>query len=249
MFRAIYIMWLRQMKRFVRSRARVLASIAQPVLFLLSLGFGFGSVFQRAGQGNYIEFLGPGIIAMSIVFTAVFSGMEVIWDRQFGFLKETLVAPVPRLSIMLGRTFGGATVAVIQGALVLVIASAIGFRPASWALVLPALLVMALVSIIFTALGTAVASFLRDFQGFQLVMNFLVMPIFFLSGALFPIDGVPTAMLWVVRFDPLAYGVDALRALLINTSHFGLAMDLAVLIPIAVVLLALGGYLFRKIEA
>src|SRR6202023_4164342 len=114
----VYALWLRQLKRYVRSRARIVGALGQPLLFLLALGFGFGPVFQRAGQGNYIQFLAPGVICMTILFTAIFSGIELIWDRQFGFLKETLVAPVSRLNIMIGRTLGGATVAVIQGAIV-----------------------------------------------------------------------------------------------------------------------------------
>ena len=118
----IYILWLRQLKRYFRSKSRLLGSLGQPILFLVSLGFGLGPVFARAGQGNYLQFLAPGIIAMSVLFTSVFSGIEIIWDRQFGFLKETLVAPVSRTEIMIGRTLGGATVAMIQGTIVFVIA-------------------------------------------------------------------------------------------------------------------------------
>ncbi len=212
MGRAIYIMWLRQMKRYLRSRARLVASLAQPLLFLVTFGFGFRAVFQQAGAGDYIQFLAPGIIAMGIVFSSVFSGIDVMWDRQFGFLKETMVAPVSRTALMLGRTLGGATVALIQGTLVLIMTLIVGFRPASWVLLVPAALVMALIAIIFTAFGTAIGARLRDMQGFQLIMNFIIMPMFFLSGALFPLEGLPTAMAWVVRFDPLSYGIDAMRS-------------------------------------
>ncbi len=125
----IYMLWLRQLKRYMRSKARIVGSLGQPLLFLLALGFGFGPIFQRAGQGNYIQFLAPGVMAMTVLFTAIFSGIELIWDRQFGFLKETLVAPVPRLTIMIGRTLGGATVAPIQGVIVVVICLFAGFRP------------------------------------------------------------------------------------------------------------------------
>ena len=249
MWPAIYIMWLRQMKRFIRSKARIFASIAQPLLFLVTFGFGFSAIFRQAGAGNYLDFLAPGIVAMAIVFSSVFSGIEVMWDRQFGFLKETLVAPVPRSALMLGRTLGGATVALIQGCLVLIVTILIGFRPASWLAILPALLVMALISVIFTAFGTAMGARLRDMQGFQLIMNFIIMPVFFLSGALFPLQGLPTAMYWVVRVDPLSYGVDALRSLLINGGHFGLGVDIAVLVVVAAALVSLGAWLFRTIEA
>jgi len=247
--RAVWVMWLRQMKRFSRSRTRIFASIAQPLLFLLAFGFGFGAVFRQAGQGDYIQFLAPGIIAMSIMFTAVFSGMEVIWDRQFGFLKETLVAPVPRTGIMLGRTLGGATVAVLQGLLVLVITLVVGFRPDNWALVPVAVLAMALIAVMFTAFGTAMAVRLRDMQGFQLIINFLVMPIFFLSGALFPLSGLPDVMSWIVAVNPLTYGIDAVRGLLIGTSHYSLWLDFAVMLVVAGGLVAIGAALFRKIEA
>jgi len=245
---AIYIMWLRQMKRFLRSRARIVASLAQPLLFLVTFGFGFSALYRQAGAGNYIDFLAPGIVAMAIVFSSVFSGIEVMWDRQFGFLKETLVAPVSRTALMIGRTLGGATVALIQGVLVLVVTIAIGFRPASWALVPLALVVMALIAVIFTAFGTAMGARIRDMQGFQLIMNFIIMPIFFLSGALFPLAGLPSVMYAVVRIDPLSYGVDALRGLLIDAAHFGLPLDLVVLVAVAAALVSVGAYFFARIE-
>ena len=130
--RAIYILWLRELKRYARSRSQVIASLGQPMLYLLVLGFGLGSVFQKAGMGSYLQFIAPGIIGMTVLFSSIFSGLGLLWDRQFGFLKEMLVAPVPRLEIMIGRTLGGMTVSVIQGMLVLVIALIVGFRPVSW---------------------------------------------------------------------------------------------------------------------
>ena len=165
----VYILWLRQLKRYFRARARIIGSLGQPLLFLIALGFGFGPVFQKAGQGNYLEFLTPGVIAMGILFTAVFSGIEIIWDKQFGFLKETLVAPVSRIEIMIGRTLGGATVAMIQGVIVLILATIIGFRPQSLSLLPLAFVFMFLIALLFTALGTAIASILEDMQGFQLI--------------------------------------------------------------------------------
>jgi ABC-2 type transport system permease protein len=245
---AIYILWLRQIKRYFRSRPRIIASLGQPLLFLLALGFGFGPIFQRAGQGNYIQFLAPGVISMSILFTAIFSGIELIWDRQFGFLKETLVAPVPRILIMAGRTLGGATVAMFQGLIVIVICLLAGFRITSFASLPVALLFMVLVAVMFTAMGTAIASVLSDFQGFQLVMNFLVMPIFFLSGALFPLNNLPKALEIIASLDPLTYGVDGLRGALIGVGHFSAALDVAVLSVLAALLVAAGAYLFSRIQ-
>ncbi len=244
----IYVLWLRQLKRFVRARSRIVATVGQPLLYLLALGYGLGPVFQAAGMGSYLQFIAPGVIAMTVLFTSIFSGIELIWDRQFGFLKETLVAPVPRLWIMVGRTFGGATVAIVQGIVLLALGLAVGFRvhdPLSLPL---ALLFMALIALMFTALGTAIASVLSDFQGFQFVMNLLVMPLFFLSGAIFPLSNLPKAMTILTSLDPLSYGVDGLRYALIGTAHFGLTTDLAVLSIGTVFLLALASHLFSRIQ-
>jgi len=243
----IYILWLRQIKRYFQSRSRMIGSLGQPILFLVALGFGFGSVYSKAGGGNYIDFLAPGIIAMGILFTAIFSGIEIIWDRQFGFLKETLVAPVSRISIMIGRTLGGATVALFQGVLVLIISLFIGFHPIL-AGIPGAILFMLGIALVFTALGTGIASVLEDMQGFQLIMNFVVMPVFFLSGALFPLDTAPEALKVVAYLNPLAYGIDGLRGTLSNAAQFGLWTDTIVLSCIIIVFISVGAWLFSKIE-
>jgi ABC-2 type transport system permease protein len=244
----VYMLWLRQIKRYFRSRARIVGSLGQPLLFLISLGFGFGPIFQRAGQGNYIQFLAPGVIAMTVLFSGMFNGIELIWDRQFGFLKETLVAPVPRVTIMIGRTLGGATTSVMQGLIVAAACIIVGFRPHGVTAIAGGLVFMVLIAVMFTALGTAVASMLSDFQGFQMIMNFLVMPIFFLSGALFPLMGLPRALDLIARIDPLSYGVDGLRGSMTGVSHFGLPTDFTVLSVITVALLLVGSRLFSKIQ-
>jgi ABC-2 type transport system permease protein len=246
--KVIYILWLRQLKRYFRSKARIIGSLGQPLLFFVALGFGFGPIYTKAGGGDYIQFLAPGIITMSILFTATFSGIEVLWDRRFGFLKETLVAPVSRLKIMLGRTLGGATVAVIQGLIVLLLSIIVGFRPTSISMMPLTLLYMILIAVTFTALGTAIASFIEDMQGFQIIINFLIMPLFFLSGALFPLESLPKAVVIISMINPLAYGVDGLRGTLINMAHFGLVTDFCVLGSIAAFVMLAGAYLFSKIE-
>lgn len=245
----IYILWLRQIKRYLRSRARIVGSLGQPLLFLIALGFGFGPIYQKANGGNYVDFIAPGVICMSILFTSVFSGIEIIWDRQFGFLKETLVAPVPRLHIMIGRTIGGATVACLQGLIVFGITLLVGFRPENALLIPLAFAIMFLIAMLFTAVGTSIACLLEDFQGFQLIMNFLVMPLFFLSGSLFPLEGAPAALTIIARFDPLSYGVDALRATLTGISHFGITQDATILIALTVFMMAIGAKLFSRIQA
>jgi ABC-2 type transport system permease protein len=246
--KVIYILWLREVKKYLRSRTQIIASLGSPIMYLGVLGFGLGPVFQRAGEGSYLQFMAPGVIGMTVLFTSMFSGIALLWDRQFGFLKETLVAPVPRIWIMTGRTLGGATVAMIQGTLIFVVSLIAGFRPTS-ILALPlALLVLVLTAVVFAALGTAIGSSLKDMQGFQLVMNFMVMPIFFLSGALYPLSNLPRVLSWLTRIDPLTYGVDGVRGALIGVTHFGVAMDIAALSAVAVLLLGFGAWRFSKIE-
>jgi ABC-2 type transport system permease protein len=246
--KTIYIMWLRQLKRFMRSPARMIGALGQPLLFFLALGYGFGSIFQQAGKGNYIEFLAPGIMGMSIIFAAVFSGMDLIWDRQFGFLKETLVAPVGRFNIMMGRILGGATTAGGQGLLVLILAIVLGFRPYSL-YTFPLVIVMALlVAFLFAAFGMLIGTLMRDMQGFPLVMNFVIMPLFFLSGAMFPLDTVPEALRIIATVDPLSYGVDALRLLLTGTSHFSIGLDIAVTVGVSFLFLLLGSMSFSRMQ-
>jgi ABC-2 type transport system permease protein len=244
----VFALWLREVKRYLRSRPQILASLGQPLMYLLVLGFGLGPVFEKAGQGDYLRFVAPGVVGMTILFSSIFSGVGLLWDRQFGFLKETLVAPVPRLQIMAGRTLGGATTALIQGTLVLIVCLIAGFRPDTVLGVLLGFVFMALIAVVFAALGTIIGSSLKDMQGFQLVMNFLVMPIFFLSGALYPLANLPTALTVLTHLDPLSYGVDGLRGAFIDLSHFGVWIDLAVLLGLAVCFLALGARAFARIQ-
>jgi ABC-2 type transport system permease protein len=244
----IFVLWLREVKRYLRSRTQVIASLGQPLMYLLVLGFGLGPVFEKAGQGSYLQFVAPGVVGMAILFSSIFSGIGLLWDRQFGFLKETLVAPVPRLQIMVGRTLGGATTALFQGLLVFTACLIAGFRPHDLTAVPLALLFMALIATVFAALGTSIGSLLRDMQGFQMVMNFLVMPIFFLSGAIYPLAGLPSVLAVATRLDPLSYGIDGLRGALIGQSQFSVFTDLAVLGSVAALFLALGAWSFSRIQ-
>jgi ABC-2 type transport system permease protein len=246
----IYILWLRQLKHYWRSKARLIGSLGQPLLFMVAFGFGFGPMYARASGGaNYMDFLAPGIVSMSILFTAVFSGLEVIWDRQFGFLKETLVAPISRTEIMVGKTLGGATIAMVQGLIVLSLSYILGFRISSLASLGLGLIFMSLIAIFFTGLGLAIASKMKDMHGFQLIMNFLIMPIFFLSGALFPLENLPPAIYFISRIDPLTYGVDGMRGALVGMSTFGIYNDLAVIGILSFIVCVIGTLLFSKLEA
>jgi ABC-2 type transport system permease protein len=244
---AIYILWLRQLKRFMRKKASIVGALGQPIIFLLAIGFGFGPVFARAGAGNYIQFLAPGIIVMSVLFTSIFTGLEIIWDKQFGFLKETFVAPISRLEILIGKTLGGATVAMIQGILVFLITLVAGFRPELSSLPL-AFVFLFMVAVLSSALGAAIAARLEDMQSFPLIFNFLVQPLFYLSGAIFPIKNLPPAMEFVTKINPFSYGVDGLRGAFSGVSVFPPALSLAVLVVVTMIILAFGAYQFSRVQ-
>ncbi|HYY28524.1 MAG TPA: ABC transporter permease [Chthoniobacterales bacterium] len=245
---AIYILWLRQLKRYFRVRIRILSALGQPLLFLVSLGFGFGPLYKRAGGGNYLQYLVPGVVTMGILFPAVFSGVEIIWDRQFGFLKETFVAPVARFQIILGRTLGGATTSSIQGIIVLMICSVAGYRMANLLLLPVALGFMFLIALFGNSIGTAIGSVLDDLQGFQLIMNFLVMPLFFFSNALYPVDELPAPLKVLIHLNPLSYGIDGLRGVLNHAFLPGQIIDFLILAAVTAILLGVGSYLFSRIQ-
>jgi ABC-2 type transport system permease protein len=244
----IYILWQRQMKRYFRSRSRILGAVGQPLLFLLALGYGIGSVYKQAGQGDYIQFLVPGIILQTILFSGVFWGIQILFDKRFGFLKEMLVAPVSRLRILLGNASGGATISFIQGLLVFGVSFFLGFRPYDWAMVPFALVIMIVLSLTLTSFGAAIASSLEDFQGFQAINNFLIFPLFFLSGALYPLTSAPDFLKVLGAINPLSYSVDALRYTLINQSHFGIEKDIIVMTVTLVVAIWLAVYRFDRVQ-
>ncbi len=244
----IYYLWLRQIKRYTRSKSRMIGAVGQPILFLLALGYGIGSLYKRAGNGNYIEFLVPGIIIQTILFGAIFWGINIIWDKQFGFLKETLVAPVSRLRILMGSALGGSTTTLAQATMVFFLSMLLGFRPYNWLLVPLALIVAMLFTFAVTCFGAGLASRVNDFQGFQAINQFLIFPLFFLSGALFPIQGFPKALKIIASCNPVSYSVDAMRHLLINQGYFQLWKDLAVLGLMVVVMVWFGVSSFKKIE-
>ena len=247
--RVMYVLWLRQMKRFFRAKSRIFGAIGQPLLFLIALGYGIGSIYSKAGEGSYLQFLVPGIMAQTVLFSAMFYGAMIIFDRQFGFLKETLVAPVSRLKIMLGGAFGGATTAVLQGIIVLVISLLMGFRPAHWALVPVALGILSLLSIAIACFSSAIGTIVQDMQGFQAINQLVVFPLYFLSGALYPLNHVPTWLHVVAECNPMSYAVDAMRGTLIGQTHFGFTKDIIVLLAVVIAMISFGAYRFKHIEA
>lgn len=245
----VYILWIRQLKRFIRKKASLVGALGQPLIFLLAFGFGLKGMYAQATQGaNYIQFIAPGIIAMTVLFTAIFTGTEVIWDKQFGFLKETFVAPVSRFQIFLGKTLGGATVAAIQGCLVFLITLLVGFRPHNLAMLPVWVVFLILIAFLFSAVGTAIAARLEDMQGFPLIINFVIQPLFYLSGALFPIVGLPKLMEFITKVNPLSYGVDGMRSALTGIGAFSLGLSFLVLVAFSAAVIVIGVYQFNKIE-
>lgn len=256
MIQDMVTIWLREMIRYVRSKSRIITSLVMPILWLGVMGTALGSALNGAafpGGLSYLSFIAPGILAMAVLFTSIFTGISVIFDREFGFLKEILVAPVSRTSIVLGKALGGTTAALLQGVIMLGISLVFGVSFSGefgiYVGVIGAILVMFLIGIGLVSLGIAFASKLQNMEGFQMIMNFLIMPMFFLSGAMYPVSSLPTWLKSVVYIDPMTYGVDALRHFLIGSAvtSFPLGVDLGVLFGFFVIMLFLGTYLFRKI--
>ena len=248
---AIQVLWLREMKRFLRAKSRIFGALAMPLFFLAFLGMGFRRMPVPGVEGgvDYIRFLVPGILGMSLLFSSTFGGLSVMWDKEFGFLKEIMVAPVSRISIVLGRMAGGVTTALIQGALILLISLIMGFRVNSVIALLWALLFMVLISATFLGLGLVFASKMKDMQGFSIVMNFVIFPIFFLSGALYPLENLPVWLRYLGYANPLTYGVDGLRSVLIGVASRPMLLDLVLMVFFALLMIGLGAYFFEKSEA
>lgn len=263
-----YVIWLRELKRFWRDKSRVLGAIMQPTLYLFILGTGLGSVIMgarggvAAGSGNfggYVTFIYPGIIGMTALFTSIFSAISIIWDREFGFLKEVLVAPVSRWAVALGKALGGSSVATLQGLLLLAFAPLIGVQLTPMMVVKLTLILFA-TSFALTSMGIVVAATLKTIESFQMVMNFLMMPIFFLSGAMFPLVNLPTWLSILTKIDPLAYGVDALRGTMLagrslpaagtvlKAQVYPLGLDFAVILGFGALMIALAVFAFSRQE-
>jgi ABC-2 type transport system permease protein len=261
--RVSYAIWLREVKLFFRERTRVLGAIGQPLLYLLIVGQGIASgltLNQTRGVG-YLLFLYPGILGMSVLFTSIFSAMSIIWDREFGFLKEVLVAPAPRWAVAAGKVLGGASVATLQSAVLIALAPLVGVWP-SPLLIGQLLLLSLLIGAAMTSFGVSIAARMHSMQGFQMVMNFLVMPLYFLSGAMFPVASAPPWMQGLMTVDPLAYGVDALRQVVLSGAgpgqldaardaglvRYDMLTDLSVLALVAVGLAAVAAFCFSRME-
>ncbi|MBI4134473.1 MAG: ABC transporter permease [Candidatus Terrybacteria bacterium] len=248
--------WERELIRYTRDRGRIFTTLFQPIMFLVVFGTGFRTTFAQAQPGlDYFQFMFPGILAMNIMGTAFFSSISTVWDREFGFLKEILVAPVSRMSIAAGKTLGATTIAAGQALVLFLLAPVIGVAPPL--LALPLIFVfMLLIAFAISGLGLLVASLIRSIENFGLLMNLLVFPMFFLSGAFFPLSNVPVWMKLLSRLDPLSYGVDAMRQLLLSSkveaaalaqvSIFPVAWDAVFLAAFSVAMLSAAVFAFAK---
>ncbi len=246
-FWAIYILWLRDLKRYWYDKPRIFASLGQPVLFLFVLGTALSPNFNGPAGLRFSEFIFPGIISMTVLFTSIFSAVSIVWDREFGFLKEVLVAPVSRWAIVVGKALGGSTVAVLQGCLMLLMAPLVGVQLTPGLVVL-SVAVMFLIALAITGLGIVIAARMKEMEGFQMVVNFIIMPIFFLSGALFPLDRLPQWLAVLTRLDPLTYGVDLLRHVMLGIGAIPAAVCLTVILAFAALMFAVAVLEFNAVE-
>ena len=245
-YRGIYALWRRELKRFIRDRSRLISSVVTPILWLVIFGSGLRLSVSIPGV-NYLQFLLPGIIAQTLLFTAIFLGISVIWDRQFGFMKEILVAPIGRTSIFAGKMFGVGTAAMFQGLIVILLGIIIAVPLTLYGVSL-AIPIMILITVGLTCIGLIIASLMTSLESFGTIVTFVNMPMFFLSGALFPVTSLPSWLQWVFYINPLTYGVDTLRGVMIPGWHTLLPISYEILIICVfdVVMVVIGTYLFTK---
>ncbi|MFQ5586125.1 MAG: ABC transporter permease [Thermodesulfobacteriota bacterium] len=251
-FKAVYVIVLREFKRFFRQRGRLVVTIARPLLWLMIVGSGFATIITVPGDLDYRQFILPGIVGMTILFSSIFSTITVVWDREFGFLREMLVAPISRSTIVAGKLLGGTALSLFQGVVLIAFAPlfglSVGLVQYAWMFFL-----MAIVSLSITALGLFIASFLKSLEGFNVIMNFVVLPMFFLSGALYPVKALPASLRRLTLLNPLSYGVDSFKHVLLGggsamVAEFPFALDILGLILFSVVMIVLASYSFGRRE-
>lgn len=247
--KGIYTLWLREVKRYLRDRARIISSFFQPLLWLVIFGSGIrfsGSVGELTPQ----QYIFPGIIGQTLLFTSMFMGISVIWDREFGFMKEIMVAPISRISIFLGKMLGASTDAVIQGVIVFVLGLLLGLK-LDVIMFLEALPIMLLITFGLVSIGLTIASFMESLESFGVIQSFINLPLFFLSGALFPIRGesVPFWLSTASNFNPLTYGVDALRTIILGGSWqplYPFYYNLAIMCGFDIIMITIGTFAFSR---
>ena len=244
-FPCIYMIWLRDTIRYFREKSQLYGSIVRPLLWLFILGMGLRGSFEVQGDLTYTQFIFPGIVAMTVIFTSIQSAITIIWDREFGFLKEILVAPVPRTSITIGKCLSGTTLSLIQAGIILLLSPFVHVRihPAN---ILPLVLVISVTSFALTGVGVLIAARMTSFQGFGTIMNFVIMPMWFLSGAMFPPRNLPAWLDIGVRINPLTYGVDLIRRLVLGVGYYPTWFDVGFLVVFSLVMVAVAVLAFNR---
>ena len=243
----LYALWLREVKVFLREKSRLVASTFTPLLWLFVIGSGLGSTNLQIGT-DYEKFIFPGIICMSVIFTSVFFGAYIIWDRKFDFLKSVMVAPSSRTTVFIGKTLGGMTTSLFQVAIVLIVGIALGINYDGMT-ILQILSIVLILSFCLTSLGLTFGSYIESLEGFQLIVSFVVFPLFFLSGALFPIDNLPAWLKIITLFDPATYSVDALRNSILHLGTYSFEHDISVLLLFTLIITLVAIFSFRRMRA
>ena len=250
-FNAIYVIVAREFKKFVRERSRLVSAIARPLVWLFLVGAGMSRLVPPVDGVSYMQFIFPGILGMTILFSSMFSSISIIWDKEFGFMKEILVAPVSRLTIVIGKALSGSIVSTLQAVIVLCFSTLLGLKLGVTDII-SAVFICMLVSFSVSAFGIVIATFYESYESFSAIMNFIIMPMFFLSGAMYPVKLLPEALRFAAKLNPLTYGVDALKHVISPLAHgpmspdFSLAADLAVIIALSVIFVFAGAKAFER---
>jgi len=249
---AIYVLVAREFKKFIREKSRLISTIARPLIWLFLVGGGMSRLVSPGagtmGGITYIQFIFPGILGMTILFSAIFSSISIIWDKEFGLMKEILVAPVSRLSIVLGKALSGTIVSVIQAVIILALFPFLGIRIGVFSII-ETVLICTLLSFCIASLGIVIATFYESFESFSVIMNFIVMPMFFLSGAMYPVKLLPDILKILTRLNPFTYGIDALKHAIFRDGgvyDFSLVTDIGVLIVTSIVFVVIAGIMFER---
>ena len=256
-FRSIWVIAYRELVRFIQDRPRMFSSFSMPVIFLLIFGAGFGRLIGQMMPGvDYLQFMYPGILAMTVLMTSIMSGISIVWDREFGFLKEVLVSPLSRSGVLIGKAVGAATIAIIQGAIMLVLAPIVNV-PINLGTVLALLPLLLILSLSLSGLGLLIGARMRSQQGFQIVMQLVIFPMMFLSGIFFPVSGVAAWLAVLSKLNPVTYGIDAIRQVFLGTEVAGVTVfghtmgivDSAIVVAmVGVVLLTTALWVFNRQE-
>jgi ABC-2 type transport system permease protein len=245
---AVYVLIARDFKKFVREKSRLISTLARPLIWLLLVGGGMSRLVSPGMGVSYIQFIFPGILGMTILFSSIFSSISIIWDKEFGLMKEILVAPVSRFSIVIGKALSGTIISVIQATIILMLFPFLGIN-LSFLSVPYAIIIAFLLSFCISSLGIIIATFFENLESFSTIMNFIVMPMFFLSGAMYPVQKLPKVLKLVAKINPLTFGIDALKHAIFRENQvydFSLAADLSVLIISSIVFVGIAGFSFER---